>query len=85
MSKPLTSITEEELDFLLIAQKDKLIRRIDHASPADVQPILSTLNLLEPLWIACNYQYKYRELKERLRNKIATFHKKPNATSKSTD
>jgi len=66
------------LDNILVRQKDTLIKRIDCARPEDIKGIRLSLSVLEELWSACNYTYKFQELRERLRIRITSFRKTPN-------
>lgn len=62
------------LDNLLVQQKDRLIRRIDNARNLDdLKMVKHTLKLLQPLWAVCSYDYKERELQQRIRRKWETF------------
>jgi hypothetical protein len=66
-------LTKEELDNILVQQKERLINGIDtlpELSPIirtqAAQSLLLMIKLLLPLWDACNYHYKAQELIDRL-------------------
>lgn len=60
-------ITPDELDNILVRQKDKLIELIDNGHIKEAQLALS---ILTELWTAASYSYKITELKHRIRNRI---------------
>lgn len=72
-TKKTIMLTEQELDNILIAQKDTLITRIDlliYDTPdskfLDAEGIYKTIRLLLPLWDSCSYHYKAEELIHRI-------------------
>lgn len=64
-------INNDLLDTILIQQKDRIISLIDRAtSLEDCGAIAQILLTLQTLWTACDYEYKLKELKERLLTKV---------------
>jgi hypothetical protein len=58
------------LDNALIGQKDKLLTTINYTSDVDeLVGAAKLLNLVAPLWEACEYGYKVRELRQAVRVK----------------
>jgi soluble cytochrome b562 len=59
-------LTSDNLDNILIRQKDKIIDLIDSGKTKEAQ---AALRVVEELWAACNYDYKTKELRERIKHK----------------
>jgi 3-methyladenine DNA glycosylase Tag len=67
----------DQLDNILVRQKDKLISMIDNAtSPQRLQRAVAALKVVQELWETCSYSYKYDELRERIRLKQNRFRSK---------
>ena len=78
--------SHEELSFILIRQKDKLIKRIDSCTSLTAcDAVNSQLNLLRELWYACSYTYKTKELRERLRLRREYIANKPSNIKKESN
>jgi len=57
-------ISEEELDNILVKQKDKILDYINYGKEQDIIRVAIQLNLVKELWDACGYTYKWHELNE---------------------
>lgn len=68
-----------EFDNQLVRQKDRIIDLINNGK---IQEAKAALHVVEEMWAAAGYSYKYKELNERIANKVAssratqTLHKK---------
>jgi hypothetical protein len=65
-------MNEANLDNALVDQKNTLLRRI--ATAGDVDGLLDAIGLLDfaaPVWEACTYGYKVRELQQVVRETAA--------------
>ena len=63
-------IKQEHLDFILVRQKDKLLIQIKNArTKEDLAAILKTLYVTKELWIRADYEYKYKEIKQLVKQK----------------
>lgn len=60
--------SHNELDNILVRQKDEIIRMIDRG---DIDNALGALRVLWPLWNRLDYAYKYIELQNRAHHAIA--------------
>ena len=58
-------MSDDTLDNLLVEQKNRLITLIDSGG---VDAAQLCLWVLTPLWQSCHYDYKIRELQERINN-----------------
>jgi len=56
-------MTEEELDNILVHQKNRIIEMINRG---DLDEARAILNVVFELWVKCDYTYKYHELQERI-------------------
>ena len=59
----LTAQNQEQLDFILIRQKDNIIREINQGN---LTVAIAKLKLVKELWVDCEYLYKYEELLTRI-------------------
>lgn len=77
-------IQDNQLDNMLVKQKDMLIKLIDNArSIKELESITRTLFILTELWDICYYGYKKDELIERIKRKTTTI-RKTNKQDKGT-
>jgi hypothetical protein len=72
------SYSETRIDNKLVAQKNILLDRLNDAANnegmgtlAELSLVLDRLLFVAPVWLECNYQYKTREIAERVR-RLAT-------------
>lgn len=80
-AKPTYSV--DLIDNMLVRQKDRLIEKIDSATTTEqINAIAETLLTLQELWLALNYEYKYKELRERLLLKFEAIIKRDNRQNK---
>jgi hypothetical protein len=63
----LTIQNKTQLDFILIRQKDNILKEINQGN---LSVALAKLKLVKELWSACEYRYKYEELLNRLNHKL---------------
>lgn len=63
----LTIQNKTQLDFILIRQKDNILKEINQGN---LSVALAKLKLVKELWSACEYLYKYEELLGRLNHKL---------------
>jgi hypothetical protein len=63
----LTIQNKTQLDFILIRQKDNILKEINHGN---LSVALAKLKLVKELWADCEYLYKYQELLDKLNHKI---------------
>lgn len=57
-----TMVSETELDFILVRQKDRILQMIHDDAPA----ALRALAVVAELWKAAGYEYKTREILQRV-------------------
>ena len=61
-------LSEAKVSTALVEQKNALIGGINSVTSIDQLDILSKiLDFVTPLWVACDYGYKVRELRSRIR------------------
>jgi hypothetical protein len=63
----LTHQNQAQLDFMLIRQKDNILKEINHGN---LSVALAKLKLVKELWETCEYIYKYGELLNKLEHKL---------------
>ena len=63
----MTTLTEEEMDFLLVRQKDKILSLINHQKFREAQ---LCLDLVKELWFTHTYEYKFDELSNRIQKDL---------------
>lgn len=56
-------ITEQQLDFILVKQKDTIISLINSKCFAEAE---TALLVVEELWMECSYGYKINEIRSRI-------------------
>lgn len=56
-------MTEEQLDFILIRQKDIILKLIQNKQ---LDRARSCLTVVKELWEVCEYEYKYKELHQKI-------------------
>jgi hypothetical protein len=60
-----------EIDNVLVRQKDIILNSIQTAkSQADITAVLAQLRVVEELWKALNYEYKFNELTVKLQEVV---------------
>jgi len=60
-------ITDDNLDNVLVSQKNRILRLINDGMVSEAQASLDTVR---GLWESCGYGYKYRETSERIMQSI---------------
>jgi hypothetical protein len=63
----LTHQNKTQLDFILIRQKDNILKEINHGN---LSVAMAKLKLVKELWETCEYLYKYGELLNKLEHKL---------------
>jgi chaperonin cofactor prefoldin len=63
----LTPNNQAQLDFILIRQKDNILKEINFGNPSVA---MAKLKLVKELWENTEYLYKYEELLTKLEHKI---------------
>lgn len=59
---------QQTLDFILIRQKDFILKLVEDGRYADA---VACLDCLEELWAGCGYSYKYREVVQQIMDHLA--------------
>lgn len=59
-----------ELSNALVKQKDTILSTVNNAQDADdIENAYTMFMFAAPVWIACDYAYKYHEVKERIKQR----------------
>lgn len=66
---------QQTLDFILIRQKDFILKLVEDGRYSDAG---ACLDCLEELWAGCGYSYKYREVVQRIMDHLAKARKTRN-------